>query len=310
MDTNNENVKRCTKCGEIKENNKFIKNRNICKVCHNANARANYNKINNIVLNTNIKINVNNEDEATKKCNICNQTKSLSDIVKNRVICKDCNNLNRRNKYHTDDEVRIKIIKQASDFKHNKAVERQQKKLEEIGEDNKKCSICSTIKNKCNFRHNRLKCRNCERDEPIAKLKRVVRARIYAALTNKKLHTIEYLGCSSQFYLQWILNYNENYTLDNRGTEWHIDHVIPLSHFDLENIDEQMIAFNWRNTMPLEAKENLSKNCKIIKPQIEQHMKYLSEYHTENNIEFPKIFIDLFAKHLDAGTPLEPLLPL
>ena len=41
MDTNNENVKGCSKCGEIKENNKFIKNRNICKVCHNANARKN-----------------------------------------------------------------------------------------------------------------------------------------------------------------------------------------------------------------------------------------------------------------------------
>ena len=312
MDTNNETVKDCSKCGEIKENDKFIKNRNICKVCHNANARANYNKINinNIVLNETIEITVDNEAEVTQKCNTCNQLKSLSDIVKNRVICKDCNNSNRRNKYHTNDELRLKIIKQASDFKHNKVVERQQKKLEEIGEDNKKCSICSTIKNKCKFRHNRLKCRNCERDEPIAKFKRVVRARIWSALTNKKLHTIEYLGCSSPFYLQWILTYNEKYTLDNRGTEWHIDHVIPLFYFDLDNIHEQMIAFNWRNTMPLAAKENLSKNCKIIKSQIEQHLKYLSEYHTEQNIEFPQIFIDLFAKHLDAGKPLEPLLPL
>ena len=155
----------------------------------------------------------------------------------------------------------------------------------------------------CRFRHNRLKCKDCERDEPINKFKRVVRARIWYALTSKKLHTIEYLGCSSLYYLQWILTYDDKYTLDNRGTEWHIDHVIPLSHFNLENIDEQMIAFNWRNTMPLAAKENLSKNCKILKPQIEQHLKYLSEYHTKNNIEFPQIFIDLFAKHLDAGSP-------
>ncbi len=191
----------------------------------------------------------------------------------------------------------------AGEFKHNKVIERQKLKEIEIGIDNKKCSNCNNIKPKKCFRYNRLKCRDCERDEPNAKFKRVVRARIWHALTIKKLHTIEYLGCSSPDYLLWILNYNKIYTLDNRGTEWHIDHVIPLSHFDLENIDEQIIAFNWRNTMPLAAKENLSKNCKILKPQIEQHMKYLSEYHIQNNIEFPQIFIDLFAKHLDAGSP-------
>jgi hypothetical protein len=308
MDTKPENASRCcSKCDEIKENDKFIKNRNICKECHNANARANYNKINNIVLKETVEIIV---IEATKECNVCNKTKPIFEIVKNRIICKDCHNSNRRSKYQDNDEHRLKLIKQATDFKHNKMIERQQKKLEEIGEDNKKCSVCFTIKNKCRFRHNRLKCKDCERDDPIEKFKRVVRCRIWHALTFKKLHTIEYLGCSSPDYLQWILSYDEKYTIDNRGTKWHIDHVIPLSHFNLENVDEQIIAFNWRNTMPLAAKENLSKNCKIVKLQIEQHLKYLSEYHTENNIEFPQIYIDLFAKHLDAGIPLEPLLPL
>jgi len=308
-DTEPENASKCcSKCGNIKENIKFIKNRNICKECRNAAARKNYNKLNHIVLVENLEIITDNV--IIQECNTCNQSKSLVEFIKNLKICKDCNNLKRRNKYHTDDDRRLKIIKLASDYKHNKVIERQQKKLEEIGLDNKKCSVCFTIKEKCKFRYNRLKCKDCERDEPIERFKRSVRCRIWYALTTKKLHTIEYLGCSSNDYLQWILNYNEKYTLDNRGTEWHIDHVIPLSKFNLENIDEQMIAFNWRNTMPLAAKENLSKNCKIIKPQIEQHLKYLSEYHKEKNIEFPQIYIDLFAKHLVAGSPLEPLLPL
>ena len=295
-DTNPENVSKCCpKCGKIKENDKFIKNRNICKECRNEKCKETYKALVNDI-------------EITQNCNTCNQSKYLSEFIKNRNICKLCNNEKRKNKYHTDDKHRLNVIKSASEFKHNKVIERQQQKLEEIGEDNKKCSVCFTIKCMDRFRHNRLKCKDCERDEPIAKFKRVVRARIWHALTNKKLHTIEYLGCSSLNYLKWILNYNENYTLDNHGTEWHIDHVIPLSHFDLENIDKQMIAFNWRNTMPLATKENLSKKCKIIKPQIEQHLKYLTDYHTENNIEFPKIFIDLFAKHLVAGSPLEPML--
>ena len=58
--------------------------------------------------------------------------------------------------------------------------------------------------------------------------------------------------------------------------------------------------------MPLLAKDNLSKNNKILKPQIEEHLKNLTTYHIENSIELPDIYINLFAKHLAAGNPLEP----
>ena len=289
----------CSKCGENKTEDKFIKNKNICKDCRNIRSKELYKSI---------------EIDATssQECNTCHQTKPLSEIVKNRTICKDCNNSNRRNKYSSDEDHRLKLIQQASVFKHNKVVERQQLKLEEIGEDNKKCSICFTIKNKCKFRYNRLKCRDCERDDPVEKFKRNVRSRIYIALKKKKeLHTIKYLGLSSQEYLQWLTTYNEKYTLENRGNDgWHIDHVIPLFHFNLDNIEEQMVAFNWRNTMPLSAKENLSKNSKIIIPQIEQHLEKLKEYHLENKLDLPQVFIDLFAKYLVDGKPLKLSLPL
>jgi hypothetical protein len=125
---------------------------------------------------------------------------------------------------------------------------------------------------------------------------------------NKDKKTIEYLGCSSNEYLKWILINNNGYTLENRGKEWHIDHVIPLSKFNLDDEEQQTIAFNWRNTMPLSCKENLSKNNKIIKEQIEQHLIKLIEYHKENKLDLPQVFIDLFAKHLVAGSPLEPIL--
>jgi hypothetical protein len=75
----------------------------------------------------------------------------------------------------------------------------------------------------------------------------------------------------------------------------------------LENIEEQMVAFNWRNTMPLSAKENLSKNNKILTSQIEQHLEKLKNYHLENKLDLPQVYIDLFAKHLVAGSPLEPI---
>ncbi len=288
----------CSRCNEIKPKDKFIKNRNICKDCRNKRSKEIYNM-------------VEVDTSLSQECNTCFQKKPLSEIVKDRIICKDCNNSKRRNKYNSDDEHRLKLIQRSTVFNHNKVIERQQIKLEEIGEDNKKCSICSTIKNKCKFRYNRLKCRDCERDDPIDKFKRAVRGRIWYALKkHKSLHTIQYLGISSTDYLQWMLTYNDEYTLDNRGNDgWHIDHVIPLSHFNLENEEEQMIAFNWRNTMPLSAKENLSKNSKILLSQIEHHLEKLKEYHLENKLDLPQVFIDLFAKHLVVGKPLKPSLP-
>jgi hypothetical protein len=272
----------CSKCKNIKTEDKFIPKRNICKECRNKKSRELY---------INLKIN----NETQQICSTCNEEKSITEFHKGRIICCNCINNKRRIKYHTDEEHRQKLIKMAGDFKHNKVIERQKLKEEEIGIDNKKCNYCDEIKHNTYFRHNRLKCKDCERDEPIEKFKRVVRSRIISALICKNKHTIEYLGCNSTEYLKWMLDNNNGYTLENRGSEWHIDHVIPLSHFNLDNEEEQLIAFNWRNTMPLAAKENLSKNNKIIQTQIEQHYKHLIEYHTQNNIELPQKFIDLFA---------------
>lgn len=287
-DTEPESVmKCCSRCCEIKIGDKFIKNRNICKDCTNVRKKEQYNAA--VVTNE-------SNQEYNQECNTCSLSKPISSFICNRNICKECNNAKRKNKYQTDAAHRLNVIQQASTFKHNKVIERNLIKLAEIGEDNKKCSVCSTIKNKCNFRHNRLKCKICERDDPIDKFKRSVRGRIWYALhANKEMHTIKYLGCSTTEYMQWILTYDEKYTLANRGKEWHIDHVIPLARFNLDDKDEQLIAFNWRNTMPLSAKENLAKNTKIIIPQIEQHLQYLISYHKEKNIELPQKFIDLFA---------------
>jgi hypothetical protein len=280
----------CSKCLSIKPETLFITKRNICKECRNTKSREKYNSIK-----------INNDTE--QACNVCSNSKLLSFFIKNRKICIDCNNNKRQIKYQTDEEQRIKLIKKATEYKKKRIIEKNKQKEYEIGVGNKKCRCCDNIKHKNNFRDNRLKCKDCEREEPIDKLKRVIRSRIVSALNNKNKHTIEYLGCNIPEYLNWLLENNNDYTLENRGNEWHIDHVIPLSHFNLEIEDQQLVAFNWRNTMPLSVKENLSKNNKIIKIQIEQHYKKLMDYHIENNLDLPQVYIDLFTKHLDAGSP-------
>jgi hypothetical protein len=249
---------------------------------------------------------------AYKQCSKCNDLKEPEKFYGRGLVCRECNNSKRREKYNNDEAYRKQAIISASKFKHEKILQKQKIQEEEqiqIGLENKQCKYCNEIKHKDRFRYNRLKCKDCERDEPTEKFKRNIRTRIYNCLRNKNKskHSVEYLGCSSLEYLKWISNYDTNYNLDNHGKDWHIDHVIPISKFNLDTEEEQMIAFNWRNTMPLSCVENLKKNNKIIKLQVEKHYEKLVEYNTKNNLDLPQVYIDLFAKHLVAGSPLEPI---
>ena len=295
-----EDNKKCSKCDQSKYIFEFIKNRNICKKCYNHAKNIKYKSI---------QIDLNSE----KECKKCNTVKPAIEFIKKRLICKDCNNEIRRNKYNTDEVHRNILIQNAIDFKQKKKIKKDNEKLKtqlEIGIDNKICKYCKIIQPVTNYRHNRLKCKKCEYYDPDNKIKKNVRSYIYNKLNIKTKNTIEYLGCNYDEYFRWISDNTNNYTIGNHGKLWHIDHVIPLSCFDLNNEKEQSIAFNWRNTMPLSCKENLSKNNKINKSQIGQHFEHLINYHKKYSIEIPNDFIELFAKHLVAGNPLETSLPL
>jgi len=300
-DTKPEIVKRCcSKCKEMKTSDRIVKDRNICKDCCNEKKREN---LRNKVI----------DETVQKTCSVCNIIKSATLFLnKESNKCKDCNNNKRRQQYQEDDEVRLRKIAEATTHKQKKKAIRDEKKLvelkqleEEIGEDNTICKYCKDVKPKTHFRHNRLKCKDCEREEPLDKLKRGIRSRIHSCLSKKIKHTHEYLGCNSDEYVKWLL-INPKFTLNDHGPVWHIDHVIPLSKFDLQNEQEIMMAFNWRNTMPLLARDNLAKNNKIIPSQIEQHLETLTDYHKKNSIELPQVYIDLYARFLEAGNPLEP----
>ena len=184
-----------------------------------------------------------NNDKCCSKCGII---KPIEKMVKGRNVCSDCSNINRRARYSENEELRKKAIKQSTEFKKaKKAIRDEAKKKEldelekEIGKDNTICKYCKEIKPKTRFRHNRRKCKDCERDDPHEKFKRNVRNRIYIALKGDKTkHTCEYLDCTPKDYIKWITYNTEEYTLENHGTVWHIDHVIPLSKFNLKNDKE------------------------------------------------------------------------
>ncbi len=45
---------------------------------------------------------------------------------------------------------------------------------------------------------------------------------------------------------------------------WEVDHIIPISSFDLRNEDELFECFNYKNLQPLWLKDNRSKGDKVV----------------------------------------------
>lgn len=100
------------------------------------------------------------------------------------------------------------------------------------------------------------------------KIKLILRARIYAALKAKSIvkqqQSIRLLGCSIQQYKEHLeKSFQAGMQWDNHGTEWHIDHIKPLASFDLQDEEQQKLAFNFKNTQALWKADNLAKGSKL-----------------------------------------------
>ena len=82
----------------------------------------------------------------------------------------------------------------------------------------------------------------------------------------KQQHTIKYLGCTWPEYKTYI----EGRFRD--GMTWgllksgaiHIDHIRPISWFNLTNESERMAAFHFSNTQPMWAEENMAKGNRWV----------------------------------------------
>lgn len=89
---------------------------------------------------------------------------------------------------------------------------------------------------------------------------------------NKAESTECLTGIPFKRFQEWIeYQLKDDMTWDNYGDEWEIDHVIPISSFDLTDLDQQKECFNWKNQAPLYITENRSKKDKIISSIKKKH---------------------------------------
>jgi hypothetical protein len=88
------------------------------------------------------------------------------------------------------------------------------------------------------------------------KLKINIKGRIIDALNKGNLKKgekiITYLGCSIKNYKFFIESqFKPEMTWENHGIIWEIDHIVPISNFDLNLKEHIYKAFNYLNTQPL-----------------------------------------------------------
>lgn len=229
----------CTRCFEIKE---LVKGR-WCKECKNKyeverrkknreginkKERARYHKTKDKISNVPLKIYTN----AYKTCSVCNESKTQDNFhvhkVKNtlRSMCKSCSSKKRKEYYIENKDA---ICKQTSEYKQHK------------------------IDTNFNFK---MECR--------------LRQRMYVALktqtTSKNKRSFKYLDCSAHFFQEWIkYNLYDGMTLENYGDYWHLDHVKPVSKYNLQDESQKCECFCWKNIRPYKASKNRMKSNKIIK---------------------------------------------
>lgn len=106
------------------------------------------------------------------------------------------------------------------------------------------------------------------RNDPKAKIARIMRTRISVALKNRKgrNHWQDLVGYKiDDLILHLESQFKDGMNWENHG-KWHIDHILPVSSFRFKSFDDSEFKECWalKNLQPLWARENHIKYNKII----------------------------------------------
>ncbi len=231
-----------------------------------------------------------------KNCKICKIDKYVSDFHPRHARCKSCyndwqkqkrkNNPDTVRKYYEnfkDSESYRKQIVRNRDHYHKNKESRLKKNKEWRNNNLDKISINKKEyynknkelilqKKKDHYLKNKSKIIEQKRQygvkrrkvDHIFRLKNNLRRRLTSALKAKGLRksskTQRLVGCSVlelKAHLESL--FKPGMTWENYGT-WHVDHIIPISSFDLNDEAELLKACHYTNLQPLWAEENIRKS--------------------------------------------------
>jgi len=100
-----------------------------------------------------------------------------------------------------------------------------------------------------------------------SRVRRAIHNEIYKPGSTSKIGSaVRDLGCTIPEFIKYIESkFQPGMSWDNYGKEWHLDHIIPLSNFDLTNSEQFRKATHYTNYQPLWKVDNFKKSNKIFK---------------------------------------------
>lgn len=198
-----------------------------------------------------------------KTCNECHKVKRLIDFRVNRGECIDCERSFGRkyNKEHPD--IRQKWQDENREHFDELRAQRYQRKKPEI-------------RAKYNERYATDEC-----------------FKLQHQMKRQLLHQIEkvqladsYVGTKFELTACWLeSNFTDEMLWSNHGTVWDVDHVIPISKWDLKDKMQAIACFSWMNLSPVLCHVNRNqKRDKIVPSQVERHLRLLRQYFIDKKL--------------------------
>lgn len=187
-----------------------------------------------------------------KRCTKCNNIKELKEFNKQKIgylgftsRCKICI------KQYDDNFQNKTKCRKLRDKKPESYKYRRKRRLENLEEWRK---------------YERLYRKRKREEDPFYKIKMNLSSRISDIIRGKisRIRTMELLGCSKEEFIFHIENkFLPEMNWNNYGKKgWHVDHIKPVSLFDLSNENEMRECWNYKNLQPLWWFDNIKKGNK------------------------------------------------
>lgn len=221
---------------------------------------------------------------SNKTCEKCHEDKSLSlfrryDTTKCSNTCKSCLNkedkLRKKNARKKHQETTMVTCEKCN-------VEKALKYFAKLKKFYKK-KICASCYPDFVREQKSEWCKNERNTNVNYRIKKSLAARMRSVLT-KENSTMNYIGCNVLYLREWFeFNFTPEMNWDNYGSFWSIDHIIPVSRFDLTIEDEKLKCWNWSNMMPTTITYNSSKKQQIDMKQVEYIIERLNKFKEEGS---------------------------
>ena len=190
--------------------------------------------------------------------------KRISEYKKKQPY-KDKKNKSRNNKYNNNSEYKKKENDRSKEYYKNNKL-KVNTKVKEYRENNKE-KIRTYHRER---RHNNL----------YYKIRHTIESRIRIALkrNTKSNKSTKLLGTTILYYKKYLENqFTDEMSWDNYGDVWEIDHIIPISWYNLSLQSHQLRAFHYTNTKPMLSDENRTKGARTCNPTITQWLDEVNQ---------------------------------